>query len=320
MQDLAIHDYFPDASRIIYGGMNLGGGWNTNALSADDIKQTQEILEHCIARKINIIDLADIYTFGKAETVVGEVLKITPRLRDKLIIQSKIGIKLTPEHAVKQYDLSAQWIKQATEASLSRLGIEQLDILFLHRPDPLMDVDEAGEALERMHKQGKFKYLAVSNMHAAQVAWLQAAVDFPIIANQLEMSLAHTGFIEETIMTNIPSQNNNGFARGTLEFCEQQNIQIQAWGSLAQGRFSNKSCAPEDAKTHKLVKQIANRTSTNPNAVVLAWLMKHPLGIQAVIGSTQTARIDACLQASKVELSREDWYALLQASRGQEIP
>ncbi|GBL05019.1 aldo/keto reductase family oxidoreductase [Glaciecola sp. KUL10] len=323
MSDLAINEYFPESSQLVYGCMGLGGGWNPNGYEAKDVKQAQEIIETCLAKGINTFDLADIYTFGKAESVVGEVLKQQPSLRNKMIIQSKVGIKLTPTHDVKSYDLSPVWIKSALEASLKRLQVEQLDVLFLHRPDPLMDLDDTAEMLTNLQKQGKFKHLAVSNMHAAQIAWIQSAIDFPIIANQIEMSLAHADFVEESITTNMKEGCNSGFPRGTLEFCEQQSVQLQAWGCLAQGMYSgNLPDNPSQAQlaTEKLLKQMSNRYSSNPNAILLSWLMKHPIGIQPVIGSTNIDRIIQCTHANKVELSREDWYLLFETARGQEVP
>jgi len=323
MSDLPLHEHFPDASDIVYGCMGLGGGWNQNPATAQDVKQAEEIIDVCLSKGINTFDLADIYTFGKAEEVFGKALKNNSTLKDKIVIQSKVGIKLPPVHDVKQYDLSPAWIKSALEGSLKRLGLEQLDVLFLHRPDPLMDLDDTAAALSNLHKQGKFKHLAVSNMHAGQIAWIQSAIDFPIIANQLELSLAHSDFVEETITTNMKLGCSSGFPRGTLEFCEQQSIQIQAWGSLAQGMYSGNATSeqtPVQAATTKLVKQLANRYSSNENAVLLAWLMKHPVGIQPVIGTTNIARIAQCAGAGKVSLSREDWYLLFETARGQEVP
>jgi predicted oxidoreductase len=323
MTEIPIHDYYPHASQLVYGCMGLGGGWNDTPAQEKDVKQAQQIIETCLENKINTFDLADIYTFGKAEEVFGQVLKATPSLRENILLQTKVGIKLTPTHEVKQYDLSPEWITSALNSSLRRLNSENVDILFLHRPDPLMDLDDSAVALEKLHKQGKFSHLAVSNMHAGQIAWLQSAISFPIIANQLQMSLQHADFVEESITTNMKDGCNSGFPRGTMEFCEQQNIQLQAWSPLAQGIFTgnprHKPTLTELATT-KLLTQLGNRYSSNPNAILLAWLLKHPVNIQPVIGTTNVKRIVECTQASKVNLSREDWYLLLQTARGQEVP
>ncbi|MFT5544051.1 MAG: putative oxidoreductase [Glaciecola sp.] len=323
MTELPIHDYYPQASQLVYGCMGLGGGWTDAPSNEQDARQAQHIIETCLENKVNVFDLADIYTFGKAEEVFGKVLKASPELRKNMIIQTKVGIKLTPVHDVKQYDLSPEWITTALNSSLKRLQSENVDILFLHRPDPLMDLDDTAEALQKLHKQGKFSHLAVSNMHAGQIAWLQSAVSFPIIANQLQMSLQHADFIEETITTNMKEGCNSGFPRGTLEFCEQQNIQIQAWSPLARGIYTgNPSSAPDvnELATTKLIAQLANRYSSNTNAIVLSWLLKHPINIQPVVGTTNIARIIECAKAPIVSLSRDDWYLLFETARGQEIP
>jgi len=323
MTEIPIHDYYPHASQLVYGCMGLGGGWNDTPAQEKDIKQAQEIIETCLENKINTFDLADIYTFGKAEEVFGQVLTATPSLRKHMLLQTKVGIKLTPTHEVKQYDLSPEWITSALNSSLQRLKSENVDILFLHRPDPLMDLDDSAVALEKLHKQGKFSYLAVSNMHAGQIAWLQSAISFPIIANQLQLSLQHADFVEESITTNMKDGCNSGFPRGTMEFCEQQNIQLQAWSPLAKGIFTgNPSDKPTltELATTKLLTQLGNRYSSNPNAILLAWLLKHPVNIQPVIGTTNVKRIVECAQASNVNLSREDWYLLLETARGQAVP
>ena len=323
MIEIPIHDYYPQASQLVYGCMGLGGGWTDAPAQEKDVKQAQEIIETCLENKINVFDLADIYTFGKSEEVFGQVLKASPSLRKNIVLQTKVGIKLTPRHEVKQYDLSPEWIKTALENSLKCLNSENVDILFLHRPDPLMDLDDTAEALQKLHKQGKFSHLAVSNMHAGQIAWLQSAISIPIIANQLQMSLQHADFVEETITTNMKAGCESGFPRGTLEFCEQQNMQLQAWSPMALGVYTgNPSESPSAAElaTTKLISQLANRYSSNPNAILLAWLLKHPVNIQPVIGTSNIKRIKECAQSPKVELSRDDWYLLFETARGQGVP
>lgn len=323
MTEIPIHDYYPQASQIVYGCMGLGGGWSDAPAAEKEVQQAQEVIETCLENKINVFDLADIYTFGKAEEVVGQVLKASPSLRKNMVLQTKVGIKLTPTHEVKQYDLSPEWITSALNASLKRLQSDNVDILFLHRPDPLMDLDDTAAAIEKLHKQGKFSHLAVSNMHAGQIAWLQSAISVPIIANQLQMSLQHADFIEESITTNMKEGCQSGFPRGTMEFCEQQNMQLQAWSPLAQGIYTgnpSKQPSPSELATTKLIGQLANRYSSNVNAVLLAWLLKHPSNIQPVVGTTNLQRIRECAQAGKVSLSRDDWYSLFETARGHEVP
>jgi predicted oxidoreductase len=321
MPNLPYHAFFPEASRLIFGTMNLGGGWNSNPLSKDDIKQAHELLETSLEHGINVIDLADIYTYGKAEQVVGKVFAQNKALREQFIVQSKIGIRLTPDTSVNHYDLSGRWVTEALHASLKRLGIDCLDVLFLHRPDPLMQVENMAGALNNLHKQDMFDFLSVSNMHAGQMAYIQSYVDMPMICNQLEMSLAHSSFIEDGMTNNMAINAQMGFPRGTLEYCMQHKIQLQAWGALAQGQFSDENAQdPNIANAAKLIKRLAEEYDCSNSAIVLAWLMTHPAQIQPVIGSTKPSRIAEAAQANKVSLSREHWYQILEARRGQSVP
>ncbi|MEM0910778.1 MAG: aldo/keto reductase [Pseudomonadota bacterium] len=310
-----------DASRIIYGGMHLGGEWNNNPISIKDEKATHAILETCIECAINVIDLADIYTFGKAEAVIGRVLKKSPKLAEQLYIQSKVGIKLAPTYAVNQYDFSPEYVASAIDASLERLQIEKLDVLFLHRPDPLMEAQALAARLNHYWHEDKFTYLAVSNMHAGQMAMLEQYLDMPIIANQLEMSLLHHGFIEDGITTNSTMNSASFFPRGTLEYCMQKEIQLQAWGATAQGQFANLQHSDNCiANTARLLEELSEKYAVSSGALVLAWLMRHPASIQPLIGTTKPDRIRELSKATTVTLSRDDWYLILQTRRGAAVP
>nr|WP_136251081.1 aldo/keto reductase [Ningiella ruwaisensis] len=321
MSALPFNEHFENASRCIFGTMNLGGGWNSNPVTKEDESQAHHLLETCIEAGINVIDLADIYTFGKAEEVMGRVFKKNKHFVDHFIIQSKIGIRLVPDVNTKHYDLSPRWVTEAVHASLKRLNIEQLDVLFLHRPDPLMQIEKTAETLNNLYKQEKFEYLAVSNMHAGQTALIQNHVEMPVIANQLEMSLLASDFVEDSITSNMQANTNQGFPRGTLEYCLQQKIQLQAWSALAQGQFGNTEHPDKAVRdTANLLAQLAENLNTNVNALVLAWLMKHPTGIQPVIGSTKPERILEAAKAGKLELSREQWYQILETRRGEAVP
>ncbi|GEA08595.1 aldo/keto reductase [Alteromonas sp. KUL42] len=313
--------HIPHASRLIYGCMGLGGGWNNSPASEADTNQARQIIDKALELNINVFDHADIYTFGKAETVFGRALKAAPHLRESMIIQSKCAIRFEDELGPKRYDFSASHIQSSVEGILSRLNIEQLDILLLHRPDPLMELDEVSEVLTRLQQQGKVKHLGVSNMHGHQINYLQSALQTPIVANQLEMSLAFRDWIEDGITTNSEANRSMGYAPGTLEYCMLNKVQLQAWGSLAQGRYTGATTENQiDEQTASLVSKLAAEYETTPEAIVLAWLMKHPANIQPVLGTTNLARIEACQQAEGVNLTREHWYKLFETARGQEMP
>ncbi|MFD2167862.1 aldo/keto reductase family oxidoreductase [Thalassotalea euphylliae] len=323
MINQTITKHFPHASKLAYGCMGLGGGWNDNPVSKEDIVQTQSIVDTLLENGVNYIDHADIYTFSKAEQVFGHVLAANPSLREQLIIQSKCGIRFKDEHGPKRYDFSANWITSSVEGILSRLQIEQLDVLQLHRPDPLMNIHEVAEALGTLQQQGKIKHVGVSNMNHFQIALLQSALDTPIVANQVEVSLKQLGWIEHGILAGNPNGDHGNFCAGTLEYCQLNNIQIQAWGALAQGLFSGRDITNESASTKAtalLVKQLAEQYDTNEDAIVLAWLMRHPANIQPVLGSTNLERIKRAIAATTVQMSREHWYQLFETSRGSELP
>ena len=313
--------YFPHASRLIYGCMGLGGGWNDSPATQNDVDQARAIVGKVLELNINVFDHADIYTFGKAENVFGQVLKQAPSLRENMLIQSKCAIRFEDLLGPKRYDFSAHYIQSSVEGILSRLNIEQLDILLLHRPDPLMELEEVAGVLQQLQTQGKIKHVGVSNMHGHQIAYLQSALDTPIVANQLEMSLAFRDWLEDGITTNSAANRQMGYAPGTLEYCMSHKVQLQAWGSLAQGRYTGaKSEGAHDKATAKLVASLAAQYETTPEAIVLAWLMKHPAKIQPVLGSTNLSRIEASQRAMDVTLTREHWYLLFETARGQEMP
>ncbi len=319
----ALQQYLPKASRLVYGCMGLGGGWNQNPVSQEDIKQASEITQTALNAGITVFDHADIYTFSKAEHVFGQVLKQTPSLRNQLYIQSKCGIRFEDEHNAGRYDFSAQWVRQSVEQSLQRLHCEQLDVLLLHRPDPLMQLNELAETINTLHQQGKIAHIGVSNMNTAQIAFLQSALSLPIVANQIEMSLAKTDWLDDSIGVNTPASAKVGFNTGLLEYCQMHDIQLQAWGCLAQGTFSEAGLNAEDPRIQKTayyVKQLAAEYQVSGEAIVLAFLLRHPANIQPVIGTTNTKRIDACAQATTVSLTREQWYNLYVFSRGKALP
>lgn len=318
-----IQQHFPNASKIVYGTMGLGGGWNQSPVNQADIKQTHEIIDTCLDLGINMIDHADIYTFGKAEQVFGEVIKTRPELKEQLLVQTKCGIRFEDDSGPKRYDFSKQWISQSVENSLKRLQLEQLDILLLHRPDPLSDVNEIAETFLRLKQQGKVKFLGVSNMHLGQMQLLESALGEELICNQLEMSLNHRVWLEDHVTSGCSGHSAVNFATGTIEYCQRNGVQLQAWGSLAQGLFSGQDTSnhPNHIQaTAKLVNQLAEEYQVSKEAIVLAWLMRHPSGIQPVIGTTNISRIKACAQATQISLSREDWYKLFVSARGQELP
>ncbi|WP_391557716.1 aldo/keto reductase family oxidoreductase [Robertmurraya sp.] len=313
------------ASQLIYGCMGLGGGWNRDPIQSEHITQAHEIVEMALENGINMFDHADIYAFGKAETVFGQVLKEKPTLRENMIIQSKLGIRFPDEEkgVPARYDFSKTYILNSVDSILSRLNIDYLDVLLLHRPDVLMDAREVGEAFHQLKSSGKVRYFGVSNMSAGQIRLLQSHCNEKLVVNQLEMSLDKIGWLETGVHVNQVAARDNVFPEGTLEYCQLENIQLQAWGSLAKGIYTGRDLenAGENVKnTALLVQRFAEEKQVSREAIVLSWLMKHPAAIQPVIGTTNLARIQGCVEALKVTLSRDEWYNLYVSSRGVSLP
>jgi predicted oxidoreductase len=261
---------------------------------------------------------------SKAEQVFGQVLKERPELREQLFIQTKCGIRFADEDGnPARYDFSKEWILSSVEGSLERLHTDYLDVLLLHRPDPLMEPEDIAEAFTTLKKEDKVRHFGVSNFHNHQIAFLQSYLPDPLVANQIHLGLDHLDWIEQGIMFNNTEGKHINFAPGTLEYCRMNGIQIQAWGSMAQGIYSGLSLKKQPKRvkrTAKLVVNLAEKYETSLEAIVIGWLLRHPAAIQPVIGTTKPNRIRASAKALDLELSREEWYALFVSARGESVP
>lgn len=319
---LPIHTLLPQASRLIMGCMGLGGGWNAEPISAADEHLAFSVIDTALESGINFFDHADIYTFNKAEAVFGRYLKQFPAQRQQLYIQSKCAIKLAQPGQTGQYDCSKQYILDAVNGTLARLETDYLDLLLLHRPDPLMQAEEVAAAFDLLTQQGKVRHFGVSNMGWAQMQLLQSQLSQPLRVNQLEMSLAAHHWLEEGVLIGMPAGAERHFGYGTLEYCQLNKVQLQSWGSLAQGRFSPGFAGQNHTEqaVSQLLQRLAAEYQSSSEAILLAWLMRHPAAIQPVIGSSNLQRIQACAAAPTIVLSREHWYQLYVAARGAALP
>lgn len=323
MKALPLDSYLPGVSTLSYGCMGLGGGWNNDPVSQEMVQQTHSIVDVVLESGINFFDHADIYTMGKAEDVFGKVLAERPALRESIYLQSKCGIRFEDGQGPNRYDFSAQWIESSVEGILRRLQTDYLDILLLHRPDPLMETDEVASAFDRLKSSGKVRHFGVSNMQAHQMQFLQRSLDMPLVANQLEMSLQSHGWLDEGICVNNEDGKAWNFTPGTLEYCQTNNVQIQSWSSLCRGMYSGRDISNESDATKQtalLVAKLAAEYSVSAEAILLAFLLRHPAAIQPVIGTTNLDRIRACQQATEITLSREHWYSLYVTARGHNVP
>ncbi|WP_062231066.1 aldo/keto reductase [Fictibacillus sp. FJAT-27399] len=313
------------SSRLALGCMGFGGNWDRSPISEEEILKTEKAIDAALSSGITMFDHANIYTMGKAEKAFGHVLKGNPDLRDKMIIQSKCGIRFADDIGPGRYDFSKEHILGSVDEILQRLTIDHLDILLLHRPDPLTEPEEVAEAFQQLKSAGKVLHFGVSNMNKAQIQLLEAYSDERLIVNQLEMSLNKLDFVDQGVHVNQQAGTSVHFADGLIEHCMREDIQIQAWSPLAQGIFSGNSSlelSEAEAKTKELVAKMAAEKGTTLEAIVLGWLMRHPAKIQPVIGTTNVQRIKDAVDAVRQSemMTREEWYELYVSSRGNKLP
>ncbi|WP_329073747.1 aldo/keto reductase [Streptomyces niveus] len=308
--------------RLLYGCMGLGGAWDTTPYGPGDIDAAEAAVQAALDIGITTFDHADIYRHGKSEAVFGEVLSRTPGLRERVVLQTKCGIRLADGDRPGIYDLRAASIVRRVEESLTRLRTDVIDVLLLHRPDPLADPDEVAGALTSLHEQGLVRRFGVSNMGGAQIAQLKSALGLPLVANQLEMSLQRRDWVEAGVLVNTPAAAGLGYPLGTTEYCRANGIALQAWGALAQGRYTGREETPDEVATARLVASLAEAKNTTPETILLWWLRRHPAGIAPVVGSARPERIRACADAAvrEPELSHEEWYDLWLTARGAPLP
>jgi predicted oxidoreductase len=310
--------------RVVYGCMGLGGEWSSAPYGLAEIDEAEAALEAALEAGITVFDQAEAYRFGKSEAVFGEVLSRSGGLRDRIQINAHCGLGNTSGE-MPHYDLDGAAIIESVGRSLTRLRTDYIDTLLLNRADPLLEPGQIASAFEFLRSTGKVRYLGVSNMSGAQIASLQKYLDTPIVVNQMEMSLGKRDWIEAGVLVNHRDGNRYSFPEGTIEYCLANSVRLQAWAPLARGIYSGRASTastPEETATAKLVFSLAKGRDTTPEAIVLAWLMKHPAGIEPVIGTRDPKRIlasrDAEYQASL--MTRDEWHALWRAARGADVP
>ncbi len=307
-------------SRLGYGCMQLGGRWDDSPLTQAERTRAAALLDAACDEGITLFDHADIYTRGKSESVFGEVLQQRPALRAKILLQSKCGIRFPddPQPGLPgRYDFSYEHILRSVEGSLRRLQTDYLDVLLLHRPDPLVEPEEVARAFDELYGAGKVRYFGVSNHTPGQMALLKKFVDQPLVVNQVELNLLHSYLIEDGVVANQHAAQYKG-QTGTLDYCRLHGIQIQAWAPVAGGKLIDPPAKADERvrQAAGAVAQLAKAKGTTREAIALAWLLRHPAGIQPIVGTTNVGRLRASARADEVTLSREEWYTLWVAARG----
>jgi predicted oxidoreductase len=308
-----------NVTRIGYGCMLIGGSWDDTPLTDSVRKAAMRSVQTALDAGINFFDHADIYCHGKSEEVFADLWKDSPHLRQQIYLQTKCGIRFGPPH---RFDFSYEHIIASVEGSLRRLQTDYVDVLLLHRPDPLVEPEEVARAFDELSHSGKVRWFGVSNHTAAQMELLRKFLNQPIVANQVEFNIIHTHMLDEGIIFN---QYNPRLTRneGVMEYCRLHNITLQAWGPLATGRLTGRSQPKEEKhvpEAAKRVAQMAAEKGVSAEAILIAWILRHPARIQPLPGTTNPDRIRAAAEAEQVSLTREEWYRLFVAGRGEALP
>ena len=296
-------------STVILGMMRI------NALSA---KQVEALIETALDSGINAFDLADCYGDGQCESIVGEVLRSRPDLRSRMWIQSKCGIRR--DDGLKYFDFSYEHIIEAVDDILMRLGVDHIDSLLLHRPDALMEPEAINEAVESVIKSGKVIDFGVSNMNPMMIELLKHDVKENISVNQIQLSAAFTPAIDAGLHFNMSSESGIMRDGSILEYCRLNDIVVQAWSVLQYGFFEGVFIGnPKFGKLNEVLERIAVEQNVTSAAVAIAWVLRYPHKMQAVIGTTKCERVKQMALGADVVLSRKQWYEIYQAA-GNVLP
>ena len=289
MERKHLHLKGPELSRIV------AGTWRWNLVSPLAV---EKLIKTSLDAGITSFDHADVYGDYGNEEIFGNVLRNNPGLRKNIQLITKCGIRLVSgkwaDTWIKHYDTSAKHILYSVDQSLKKLNTDVIDLLLIHRPDPLMDPEEVSEAFGLLKQNGKVLHFGVSNFSAAQFEMLQSYLPFPLVTNQVEVSPGKPDVLFD----------------GTLEALMKHKACPMAWSPLGGGKLI--SAASELWSKKKKY----NATETQ---LSLAWLLKHPSGIFPIIGTTQPERISESANAMGVDLDRQDWFEMLKVATGRDV-
>ena len=281
-------------SRLIYGMWRLSDDTDTSA------SHVQAKIEACLAQGITTMDQADIYGGYEAEEVLGHALRAAPQLRDQIEIVTKcdilVGAGRYASTRVKHYDTSAAHIAASVDHSLQLMATDYIDLLLIHRPDPLMDHRETGAALDAAVASGKVGSVGVSNFKPHDWNLLQSAMQTPLVTNQIEISVLETG----------------AFTNGDLAFLQERDVPAMAWSPLAGGALFS-------GDNPKLMALLVTIGDGDAAAAAVAWLLAHPARILPVLGTNNLSRIQALDAACGIAMDRETWFEIYEAANGCEV-
>ncbi|MFS9149020.1 aldo/keto reductase [Streptococcus infantis] len=297
-----------ELSEIVLGMMRI---------SDKSVKEVEELVETALSVGINAFDLADIYGRGRCEELLGQVLNNRPDLREKMWIQSKCGIRI---EEFTYFDFSKDYILESVDGILQRLQVDYLDSLLLHRPDALMEADQVAEAFDILHKSGKVQDFGVSNQNPMMMELLKKEVKQPLMINQLQLSAAFTPGFEAGFHVNMEGDKAVVRDGSIFEYCKLNDIVIQAWSVLQFGYFKGNFVGNEQFQAlNQVLNRLAQKYGVSPSAIAIAWVLRYPAKMQAVVGTTNPKHLLEASQASNLTLTRKEWYEIYLAA-GNDLP
>lgn len=305
MKSINIGNSNVETSNIALGCMRIA---NMEKDSVDKLIKT------ALDEGITLFDHADIYGKGQSEINFGKVLDLKSSIRDKIVIQSKCGIR------AGFFDFSKEYIMESVDNILKRLNTDYLDILLLHRPDTLMEPEEVAEAFSLLVNSGKVGKFGVSNHNPMQIQLLNKYLEDKIIVNQLQLSITNSSMIDCGLNVNMEIDGSINRDDSVLEFCRLNDITIQAWSPVQYGFFEGTFLNnPKFKELNEKLTEIGARYGVNNNTMAYAWLLRHPAKIQPVTGTTNIERLKEICKASDIKITREEWYEIYR-SAGKVLP
>lgn len=276
------------------------------------VADAAEVLSAALESGIDFFDHADIYGGGSSEEIFAEALKETKVSRDDIFLQSKCGIQKG------YFDFSEAHILASVDGILKRLQTDYLDVLLLHRPDALMEPEEIASAFSQLKASGKVRHFGVSNQNPTQITLIQRSLEMPLVANQLQFSLAHTPMLDHGLNVNMsdePAVDRDG---GVLDYCRLHQMTVQPWSPMQAGFFGGVFLDhPDFSELNEVLDELAEDRKVPVSAIAIAWLLRHPAKMQPVLGSMTPQRIRDMCRACEVNLSRPEWYRLYRAAENR---
>ena len=283
-------------------------------MSGCSTSEAERLISTALECGITFFEHADIYGGGSSEEIFAKAVTSLGVAREDIVLQSKCGIRKG------MFDFSQEHILSSVEGILKRLNTDYLDALLLHRPDALMEPEEVGAAFSKLKTDGKVRHFGVSNQNPSQMKLLASALDMPLVANQVQLSICHTPMLDHGFNVNMgdsPSVNRDG---GILEYARLNQMTIQPWSPLQHGFFDGVFLGHEKfPELNEVLDLIASEREVDASAVAIAWLLRIPGSVQPILGSMTPDRIQKMSRAGEVNLSREEWYELYRAA-GNRLP